>query len=156
MKKILLLCIATLALAAGSGSLLAQGRGGMSGGGMSGGGFHSGNAGGAPSGGWQGGGNWQGGGWHNNGWHGGTSVGVVIGGPGLWWGGWPYYYPYASYPYGAPYADYAPQPPAEYVEQAPVNTQAFYWYYCTDPAGYYPYVQNCNAAWMQVVPQPAP
>jgi hypothetical protein len=30
---------------------------------------------------------------------------------------------------------------------------AYYWYYCTNPAGYYPYVQNCNDAWMAVVPQ---
>ena len=28
-----------------------------------------------------------------------------------------------------------------------------YWYYCTDPAGYFPYVQSCNRAWMPVVPQ---
>jgi hypothetical protein len=30
-----------------------------------------------------------------------------------------------------------------------------YWYYCTDPAGYFPYVQSCNKAWVPVVPQPA-
>ena len=28
-----------------------------------------------------------------------------------------------------------------------------YWYYCTDPAGYFPYVQTCNKAWIPVVPQ---
>ena len=37
---------------------------------------------------------------------------------------------------------------------APAPSQ--YWYYCTDPAGYYPYVQNCTKAWMQVVPQNDP
>ena len=31
-----------------------------------------------------------------------------------------------------------------------------YWYYCTDPAGYFPYVQSCNKAWMPVVPQAVP
>ena len=30
------------------------------------------------------------------------------------------------------------------------------WYYCTNPAGYYPYVQNCSVAWVKVVPPPAP
>src|ERR1700681_633280 len=27
-----------------------------------------------------------------------------------------------------------------------------YWYYCADPEGYYPYVQNCPTAWMLVAP----
>jgi hypothetical protein len=31
-----------------------------------------------------------------------------------------------------------------------------YWYYCTDPAGYFPYVQSCNKAWVPVAPQSAP
>jgi hypothetical protein len=31
-----------------------------------------------------------------------------------------------------------------------------FWYYCVEPAGYYPYVKNCNKAWMQVVPQTNP
>jgi hypothetical protein len=47
-----------------------------------------------------------------------------------------------------------------YTQAAPSSPQAVpanqYWYYCTDPAGYYPYVQNCSKAWMQVVPQADP
>ena len=31
-----------------------------------------------------------------------------------------------------------------------------YWYYCTEPAGYFPYVQSCNRAWIPVVPQSVP
>jgi hypothetical protein len=27
-----------------------------------------------------------------------------------------------------------------------------YWYYCRDPAGYYPDVPTCPSAWLQVVP----
>ena len=27
-----------------------------------------------------------------------------------------------------------------------------YWYYCRDPAGYYPDVPACQSAWLQVVP----
>ena len=48
----------------------------------------------------------------------------------------------------------------DYSQAAPASPQAVpanqYWYYCTDPAGYYPYVQNCSKAWMQVVPQATP
>jgi hypothetical protein len=87
-----------------------------------------------------------------------------VGGP-LWWGwGWPYplAYSYAyGYPYGYAYAYpdpvYAEAP--VYVEQSrPAQRElaSGYWYYCTDPAGYYPYVQSCTQPWMQVAPQPAP
>jgi hypothetical protein len=38
-------------------------------------------------------------------------------------------------------------------EEQEAPESAYYWYYCTDPAGYYPYVQNCGDAWMTVVPQ---
>jgi hypothetical protein len=31
-----------------------------------------------------------------------------------------------------------------------------YWYYCRDPAGYYPDVQTCASEWLQVVPIQAP
>ena len=37
---------------------------------------------------------------------------------------------------------------------APAAPASNYWYYCTDPAGYYPYVGSCNQAWIPVVPQP--
>jgi len=35
-----------------------------------------------------------------------------------------------------------------YVQPAP----ATYWYYCPNPQGYYPYVQQCPAGWMTVIP----
>jgi hypothetical protein len=28
-----------------------------------------------------------------------------------------------------------------------------YWYYCTNPAGYFPHVQQCGSAWIPVIPQ---
>ena|SRR6266481_4006108 len=31
-----------------------------------------------------------------------------------------------------------------------------YWYYCRDPAGFYPDVQTCASEWLQVVPIQAP
>ena len=40
--------------------------------------------------------------------------------------------------------------------RTPRANQANYWYYCTEPAGYYPYVQNCSRNWLQVVPQNVP
>lgn len=77
---------------------------------------------------------------------------VFIGAPLFWWPPDPYYY----------------YPPVSqvYIEQPPVYVQQYdkaanppaanYWYYCPNPQGYYPYVQNCPAGWMQVVPQPPP
>lgn len=71
---------------------------------------------------------------------------------GWWWivrGVW-YFYPVAVYPYPDPY-----QPP---VMTAPPPAPQ-YWYYCNNPAGYYPYVPECAAGWQKVPatpPTPAP
>ena len=55
---------------------------------------------------------------------------------------------FISEPYRRYYPYYAP---------LPISAQPQYWHYCTDPQGYYPYVTNCSAAWLPVVPQgPAP
>ncbi|HEY2891061.1 MAG TPA: hypothetical protein VGJ31_10565 [Dongiaceae bacterium] len=123
---------------------------------------------------------WHGGGWHGGGWGGGWHGG----GWGCCWGGprfafsfgFPSYYPYA-YPYPAyypPYPAYAPgysysqpyypsaqpyypqppQPPVN-VAQAPAGPPPQQnWYYCDNPRGFYPYVQNCNAGWRSVPAQP--
>lgn len=77
-------------------------------------------------------------------------------GPGIYWGGpvvvGPSWYPYAYYP----------QPPTN-VQQAPIsvepqqqNDDAYYWYYCENPKGYYPYITSCPAGWMKVVPNSNP
>jgi hypothetical protein len=117
--------------------------GGGGGGSHGGGGFHGGGFGGFHGGGfhngWHGGvaafhnglGD-RGGGWHH-GWRGGRY--------GWWWGGglgsvfypdgFGYYPDNGYYDYGEPYA-------------------AQYWYYCSDPAGYYPYVTQCNTGWQPV------
>ncbi|MEP7180705.1 MAG: hypothetical protein ABI886_00790 [Betaproteobacteria bacterium] len=117
-------------------------------------------------------GGYYGRGYYGRGWYGGwwgPSVGVYFGGPG-YWGGWadPWYYgyPYAyGYPYGgapasvyvAPdaattYVEPAPAPPAIAAPQSPAAPPTL-WFYCTDPAGYYPYVQSCTNAWMSVDPK---
>lgn len=84
-------------------------------------------------------------------------AGFYFGAPG-YWGGWPYAYgaayalPYAVAPIvvnSAPPAQLIVQP-AQIAQEAPASS---YWYYCTQPAGYFPYVQNCGQPWMKVVPQ---
>jgi hypothetical protein len=75
--------------------------------------------------------------------------GVFIGGP-VWGPGWgPGYYP----PYYAPQPVYVePASPPVYVEQSNED----YWYYCAQPKAYYPYVKECPAGWMKVVPGSGP
>ena len=84
-------------------------------------------------------------------------VGVFIGpGFGPWYYPCPYYYgAYGPYPYG--YGAYvAPAGPTQYVEQGAVSApqQQAAWYYCADPQGYYPYVQQCRTSWQRVSPTP--
>ena len=82
-------------------------------------------------------GGFHGGGFHGNGLHDGRFhdgrfhdnrffFGGSFGYP--WWG---YYPDYGYYDYSQPY---------------PSQT----WYYCSDPAGYYPYVTQCNIGWQAV------
>jgi hypothetical protein len=71
------------------------------------------------------------------------------------YGGWPYGYhggwPYVGWPYYPPAATQAP--PAY---NQPVQRQSYYWYYCQDPQGYYPYVKSCPGGWITVVPKVTP
>lgn len=128
------------------------------GGGFHGGGFHGGGFGGFHSGGFRGGGGFHGNPFHGGGFHGGV-VGLhdgFRGGQsghwyhgwqngryGWWWGdglGWSYY------PYGYGWdnnPDYG-----YYGYSQPYAGQI--WYYCSDPAGYYPYVTQCNTGWQTV------
>jgi hypothetical protein len=88
------------------------------------GGFHGGGGGGGFHGG--------GGGFHGGGFHGDRFrdnrffFGGSFGYP--WWG----YYPDYGY----------------YGDSQPYFSQT--WYYCSDPAGYYPYVTQCNTGWQAV------
>jgi hypothetical protein len=85
---------------------------------------------------------------------GGVRFGVVIGAPFYPW----YYPPY--YPYYYPPYPVAPAAPTTYVEQSgaqPTPAQnSSYWYYCEASKTYYPYVKECPAGWMRVVPQATP
>jgi len=117
----------------------------------------------------------HGGGGHGGGWHGGGhvhgSVGIYVGpywgfgyGYPYGWGypyawGYPYYAGYPDYPYDGYYAPDAAYPPATsvpYVEPSAQPAAPVYWYYCTAPAGYYPYVNTCSKSWMRVSPDDVP
>jgi hypothetical protein len=102
-----------------------------------------------------------------NGAHGGWSRPHWYGYGGIYVGGWPWYAPwYYGYAWPVyPYADVAVPAPTQYVEMgqapagAPANAAPAAWYYCANPAGYYPYVKDCPGGWRQVepqAPQPAP
>ena len=111
------------------------GGGGHGGGGFHGGGFHAG-----AGGGFRGGGGFHAGGFHAGGFrpgfgefHGGGFHGAQFRGGwygGVGWGG--------DYPSDG-YYDYA----------QPSYSQT--WYYCADPAGYYPYVTQCTTGWQAVL-----
>ncbi len=108
--------------------------------------------------------------WAHGGGHVVVGVGVPLGGWGWGWGwGGPWGYPPAYYyypPYGyAPYYGYGgygySSSPPVYIEQggaqaAPAQQQptSNYWYYCSNPQGYYPYVKECPPGWQKVAPQP--
>jgi hypothetical protein len=79
--------------------------------------------------------------WHGGRWFHGPYGGRV----GWWWivgDSW-YFYPAPVYPYPDPYV-----PPVVTVPAAPASAPV--WYYCSNPAGYYPYVPECPLPWQQV------
>jgi hypothetical protein len=159
MKKstlaVLLLAVALLI----AGPITGYARGGKGGGG----GGHSsgGHSGGGRTGSSHGGGGNIGSGHIGGGHVGGAHVGgyraggrVVIRG---WsgWSWWPWFWG------GALFAPrYAP-PPVEIQEQPlieiePDEEQPYYWYYCQNPQGYYPYVKSCPSEWIEIDPDATP
>ena len=100
---------------------------------------------------------------HGGGHHGGFGHGHghgFFGGFGYDWWGYPYWWDYPYYPYEYPYyyPYYDPYyygvygeppvpPPSESAQQ-----QSSLWRFCQDPEGYYPYIKNCPAGWLKVVP----
>jgi hypothetical protein len=71
--------------------------------------------------------------------------------------GWPWYprpyYAYPYYPYYPPVVTVPSSPPV-YIEREPPQLPSGYWYYCDNPQGYYPYVNECPQGWRQVDPVP--
>lgn len=69
---------------------------------------------------------------------------------GWWWvvgDSW-FFYPAPIYPYPLYIG-----PDYYYNYYDYYSTPTYYWYYCEDPAGYYPTVQECNGPWEPVPPQ---
>ena len=150
MKKIyLLLLVVFVVLSIVALPVPAMSAGGGHGGGGHGGGGH----GGWGHSGW-GHGGWGHGGWGYGGWGWGWGLGLDP-----WWWGYPYYY-YSYYDGYNPY--YAAPPvgiqrqPQVYVQPAPQQEEQSYWYFCSNPQGYYPYVKKCPGGWMKVVPRSTP
>jgi hypothetical protein len=122
---------------------------GSHGGGSHGGGSHGGHY-------YHGGGSHSGHHYHSgSSWHGAIWIGPGWGGWDPWWGPpyYPHYYPYyRNYPY-------YPETPAVIQQQPPVYVQPkeqYYWYFCQNPEGYYPYIKNCPGGWLKVVPPTPP
>jgi hypothetical protein len=72
---------------------------------------------------------------------------------GWWWivGTTWYWYPQPIYPYPDPYL---PAPAAAIMPQHSGGASPEYWYYCADPAGYYPYVPQCDVNWQRMPATP--
>lgn len=80
-----------------------------------------------------------------------THVGVMVGVP--FWA--PFWDPFPWYRYPNPYPPVIvtpPPPPPVYIEQA-VTARDAYWYYCESARRYYPEVQQCQEAWLPVLPR---
>jgi hypothetical protein len=97
---------------------------------------------------------------------GGYSLGYYGGAPYLLSYGYPSGYGFTpwigfgrGYGYSSPPIVVAPPPPV-YIQQQPVMPSQpqepadYYWHYCRNPEGYYPYVKTCPDGWLQVLPQP--
>lgn len=112
-------------------------------------------------------------GWNSGNHHGRShfDIGVYFG-PGFgysyrpYYGGYPYrfdyytdYYGYPSVPYYAYPSTVLSVPRPVYIEREPdrrfSERSSGYWYYCSNPSGYYPYVESCRDAWQPVPAQPS-
>jgi hypothetical protein len=47
-----------------------------------------------------------------------------------------------------------PQPQVQQGAPSPAQQNQNFWYYCRNPAGYYPYVKECAGGWQPVTPTP--
>lgn len=91
------------------------------------------------------------------GWRGGVWVGPVWG---PWWGPYPYAYGSETVIIEREPRIYI-QPETQVSETQVPGTVApesvaeqYYWYYCRNPKGYYPYIKHCQDGWMKVIPSP--
>ena len=88
-----------------------------------------------------------------------TEFGVYLGDP-FFWGPRPYPYPYY---YDAPRTVIIEREPSVYIQQPPAapaappaQPQTPLWYWCPNPAGYYPHIPQCQQQWVPVDPRTLP
>lgn len=73
-----------------------------------------------------------------------------------WYGGWQPGWYGPAWTYAPPIVMQAPPQRIE-VQNLPLGpAPPSYWYYCSNPAGYYPQIATCPGGWAQVLAQPAP
>lgn len=88
--------------------------------------------------------------------HFGNHFGLHFGAP-LFWGPSPYYRGYSDY--YEPRTVIIEREPPVYIQREPVQQQAQaapLWYYCPNPAGYYPHIASCSQQWVPVDPRSVP
>ena len=101
--------------------------------------------------------------WHGHGGHsrGHANFGFYFGGP-LYD---PWYRPFPPPYYYEPRTVIIEREPPVYIQrepaqppmqQPPAQAAAPLWYYCPNPAGYYPHVPTCNQQWIPVDPSTLP
>ncbi|MGD9601224.1 MAG: hypothetical protein AB7O21_15850 [Gammaproteobacteria bacterium] len=89
-----------------------------------------------------------------------SHFGLYLGAP-LFWGP-SYYRPWYPDYYYPPRTVIIEREPSVYIQRQdvpPPQAQAQatqLWYYCPNPAGYYPHVPNCTQAWVPVDPRSVP
>ena len=89
-------------------------------------------------------------------WRIGIGVPVYGYGWGGWYGGWQPGWYGPAWAYAPPIVMQAPPQRVE-VQNLPLGpAPPSYWYYCSNPAGYYPQIATCPGGWAQVLAQPAP
>lgn len=100
--------------------------------------------------------------------HGRWSHGRRNGRDGWWWysGGTYFFYDQPVYPYPGYVSNYYYDDGSYYGDSdgydgyddpgygAEPGDSQYYWYYCDNPAGYYPYVKSCHGPWRAVTPTP--
>ena len=75
-------------------------------------------------------------------------------GSGFWWG-LPWWWG-PAYPYYPTPSAVLQEAPIVYIHQDPAPQEPYYFYYCPNPAGYYPYIKDCPPGWMTVLPPADP
>lgn len=96
---------------------------------------------------------------HSYGGHSSSNFGLYFGDP-FFWGPSPFYQNYAPDYYRAPSTVIIEREPPVYIQRQPQPQQqaqaAPLWYYCPNPAGYYPQIANCSQQWVPVDPRSVP